>query len=227
MPAKKPKSPINATQTRMKIAEIHDDTVVLKDGSIRAVLATSSINFHLKSEQEQNAIISAYQQFLNSIDFSVQIITKSRKLDIDIYLEALKKRGENHKSTLMKEQILEYCEYVGKLIEYADIMEKKFFVIVPHEPYRSRKKNIIEKFLEKIKPEDSIEKLKKRRQEFIDISKVLKDRVSTVLQGLTNCNLRVQRLSTKQLIELFYTCYNPLTSREEKIKDMDQLGVWW
>ena len=222
----KAKSPINATQTHLPIAEIHDGVAVLKSGEIRAVLATSSINFHLKSEQEQNGIISAYQNFLNSLDFPVQVLVKSQKLDIDLYIESLRRRGENNDNPLLKKQTLEYCEYIGHLVEYADIMEKKFYIVVPHEPYRASKKNIFEKLMDRISPEDSVSKIKARRMEFENLNKVLKERIETVRQGLENCNLRIQRLDTKELIELFYGIYNPLTSREEKIKDMDQIGIW-
>jgi len=222
----KPKSPLNATQTHLPIAEIHDNTVILKNGEIRAILAVSSINFHLKSEQEQNGIISAYQNFLNSLDFTTQILIKSQKLDIDLYIEALKKRVENNNNPLLKQQTLEYCEYIGKLVEYADIMEKRFYIVIPHEPYRSAKKNFLEKFMDRISPEDSVAKIKARRLEFETLSKTLKERVETAKQGLENCNLRVKRLGTKELIELFYGIYNPLTSREEKIRNIDQIGVW-
>jgi hypothetical protein len=131
-------SPSVSTQIYLNIAEIKDDIVVLKNGGIRAVLQTNSVNFNLKSEDEQNATIYSFQSFLNSIDFPVQIVIQSRKLDVDKYIENVKEIGEKHENALLKKQTMEYCEYIQKLVEYADIMEKKFYVIVPFDPYRNQ-----------------------------------------------------------------------------------------
>ena len=117
-----------STQLYLNIAEIRDNVFVLKNGWMRSILQVSSINFNLKSEQEQNAIIYAYQGFLNTIDFPIQILVRSRKLDIDAYLDSLNEKREKQTNMLLQRQTFEYIEYIKKLVEYADIMEKNFYV---------------------------------------------------------------------------------------------------
>ncbi|MBN2086763.1 hypothetical protein JW758_00275 [Candidatus Peregrinibacteria bacterium] len=218
-------SPANSTQIYMNIAEIKDNVVILKNGGLRAVIQTNSVNFNLKSEDEQNAIIYSYQNFLNSIDFPVQILVQSRKLDVDKYIETVRALGEKNQNSLLKDQTIEYCEYIQKLVEYADIMEKKFYVVVPHDPYRSQDKNIFAKFMERISAADSIDSIKRRHKEFEELNKNLTQRVNAVKAGLEGCNLRVAQLTTPQLVELFYGIYNPGTSRNEKIYDLSQIDV--
>src|SRR3989338_531632 len=148
-------SSAGSTQLYLPIAEIKDGIVVLKNGGLRAILQTSSVNFNLKSEEEQNAIIYSYQSFLNSLEFPVQIVVRSRKLDIDKYLENMRGIGEKNENPLLREQTREYCEYIHKLIEYADIMEKSFYVTVPFDPYRTTDLNLFSKFLQRISVSES------------------------------------------------------------------------
>jgi len=140
----KKSSPQISTQMYMRIAEIHDDVVVLKNGGIRAILKATSINFNLKSEQEQNALIAGYQAFLNTLDFPVQIVIRSKKMDIDLYIEKLRKLAETQTNPLLKQQTFEYADFIQKLVEYADIMSKEFYVVVPYNPFRAEKMNFIE-----------------------------------------------------------------------------------
>lgn len=199
--------------------------MVLKNGGLRAVLQTNSINFNLKSEDEQNAIIYGYQSFLNSLEFPIQILVQSRKLDIDKYVENVRSKADEHNNELLKNQTLGYCDYIKKLIEYADIMEKRFYVIVPYDPYRAQSTNMFAKFLESISSKDSVDSIKRRHKEFNELNKHLGERVSLVKAGLEGCNLRVAQLETQQLIELFYQAYNPITSRNEKIEDLEAMDV--
>jgi len=218
-------SPAASTQLYLDIAEIKDGAVILKNGGIRAILQTNSVNFNLKSEEEQNSIIYGYQGFLNSIDFPIQIVVKSRKLDIDKYIDNVKEIAGKHKNPLLKQQTYDYCEYIQKLIEYADIMEKSFYVIVPQDPYRAQDPNVVAKFMQNISAADSIDNIKRRHKEFEDLNKRLGERVNTVKTGLENCNLKVAQLTTPQLIELFYQTYNPDTSRNEKIQDLSLVDI--
>lgn len=218
-------SSAQGTQLYLNIAEIKDNVVVLKNGGLRAVLQTSSINFNLKSEEEQNAIIYSYQNFLNSLDFPIQIVVQSRKLDIDKYIENVKEFGEKHVNPLLKEQTNQYCDYIHKLVEYADIMEKKFYVIVPYDPYRARKENMLKKFLNYISSGDTIENIRRRHKEFEEMEKNLMERVNAVMVGLENCNLRVAQLSTANLIELFYETYNPFSSRNQKLEELAKIDL--
>jgi len=214
-----------STQLYLNIAEIKDNVVVLKNGGLRAILQTSSVNFNLKSEDEQNSIIYAYQNFLNSLDFPIQIVVQSRKLDVDKYIENVKETASKHENPLLKEQTLEYAEYVQKLIEYADIMEKNFYVVVPLDPYRTQKLNMFAKFMQHISAQDSINSIKRRHHEFEELNKHLTERVNGVKNGLEACNLRAVQLTTPQLIELFYRIYNPGTARNEKIEDITKVDL--
>ncbi len=218
-------SPTLSTQLFLDIAEIKDNVIVLKNGGLRAILQTNSINFNLKSEEEQNSIIYGYQNFLNSLEFPIQIVVQSRKLDVDKYIETVREIGDKHENVLLKEQTGEYCDYILKLVEYADIMEKKFYVVVPFDPYRSRKQSGLSKFMSSISSSDSVDAIKRRHKEFDELNKGLTERVNAVVAGLEGCNLRVAQLQTSQLIELFYQIYNPNTSRNEKVEDLDKMGL--
>ena len=218
-------SPAASTQLYMNIAEIRENVVVLKNGGLRAVLQTSSVNFNLKSEEEQNALIYSYQNFLNSLEFPVQICIQSRKLDIDKYIDIVREKAEAQTNPLLRQQTFEYAEYIQKLIEYADIMEKNFYVVVPYDPYRAQKLNIFSKFMQSLQAQDSIDSIKRRHHEFQELNKHLNERVNAVKAGLESCNLRAVQLTTPQLIELFYRIYNPETARNEKIADMSKIDV--
>lgn len=223
------KSPISSTQKYLKIAEIHDNTIILKDGSVRAVLQASSINFNLKSEDEKNAIIYSYQNFLNSLEFPIQILIRSKKLDIDKYVDSLKKIAERQKNQLLQRQTFEYIEYISRLIEYADIMEKKFYVVIPYDKsLDTTKPGFFKQFWLSINPEDSAAKFKERRKEFETLKKGLSQRVNQIKGGLEGVGLKADQLTTQQLIELFYNIYNPLLARNQKIENInDPTMVQW
>lgn len=218
-------SPAASTQLYLNIAEIKDNIIVLKNGGLRAIIQTSSVNFNLKSEEEQNAIIYAYQGFLNSLDFPIQISIQSRKLDIDKYIENVKEKAMEHESPLLKKQTLEYADYIQKLIEYADIMETNFYITIPYDPYRSQKLNIFSKLIQSISAQDSIDNIKRRHHEFEDLKKHLMERVNAIKTGLEGCNIRAVQLTTPQLVEMFYRIYNPVTSRNEKLEDLSKIDV--
>ena len=209
------------TQMFLPISEIREGHVVLKNGGIRAVLQVSSVNFSLKSEQEQNALIYAYQGFLNTLDFPVQIVMKSKKLDIDSYIEGFEVIAKDQQNPLLKKLTKEYMEYVEKLVEYADIMEKQFFVVVPYDPIRSRDRGMFSIFWDAIHPVDQVGQIRQRHYEFDSLKRGLSPRVDTVKTGLENCGLQVEQLDTPQLVELFYQAYNPQESRNQKVEKVE------
>ncbi len=219
--AGKPRS----TQTHLRVGEIRDNTLVLKNGGARAVLKTSSINFNLKSEQEQNAIINAYQGFLNSLEFPIQILIKSKKLDIDDYIDQVEKLGEKQENKLLQEQTYEYSQYIKKLVEYADIMQKDFYVVIPHNPGRVAGVNLFQSFFQRLAPKDTYGDIKKRHGEFSKLAKDLNQKINIVKSGLEGCGLKVEQLDTQQLIELFYNSYNPSIYRSAKIKNMEDISI--
>lgn len=214
-----------STQMYLRIAEIRDDSLVLKNGGVRAILKVSSINFNLKSEDEQNAIIYSYQNFLNSIEFPIQVVIRSKKLDIDNYIDQLNDLGEKQTNTLLQRQTYEYMDYIQRLVEYADIMQKEFYVVVPYDPFRSATPNFLQRFFQDLSPKDSFAELQRRHNEFSQLKKTLNQRVNVVKSGLENTGLTVEQLTTPQLIELFYEVYNPLSSRNQKFEDLQEINI--
>ena len=123
------KAKVKTTQSFLKMSEIKNDTVVLENGQLRAVIAVSSTNFDLKSQDEQNSIIFNFQRFLNSLDFSIQILMQSRKMEVGGYIEKLKKLAQKQTNELLRVQTTEYIEFINRLIENASIMNKNFYII--------------------------------------------------------------------------------------------------
>lgn len=221
----KPNAAVLAVQRYMQFASAHDDTLVLKSGGIRAIVEVGSVNFNLKSADEQNAIIATYQQFLNALSFPVQILIKSRKLDIDSYLADLTRRLKSQQNELLRDQMRDYIDYVTRLVQYSDIMEKRFFCIVPYDPYRAEKKNLFERFMRWISPDDTVAEVIQRRKEFATIKKELDTRVNIVTTALSNCGLSIRRLSTAEIVGILYQSYNPELARHQKFRTMDELAV--
>ena len=124
----------SATQEFVPIKEVRDGIVILKDGGMRAILLCSSLNFALKSEDERNAILLQFQDFLNSLDFSIEILVQSRKLDIRPYLALLEDRETKQENNLLKIQVREYIEFIKNFTESTNIITKHFFIVVPYSP---------------------------------------------------------------------------------------------
>ncbi|HEY4508695.1 MAG TPA: hypothetical protein VJC13_00205 [Candidatus Paceibacterota bacterium] len=196
-----------ATQEFVPIKEVRDGIVVLKDGSMRGVVLASSLNFSLKSEDERNAIILQFQDFLNSLDFSIQICIQSRRLDIRPYIALLEDRYKEQINDLMKIQTQEYIEFIRKFTETTNIMTKSFFIIVSYDPAMINiKSGGVAGFFKK---KSAGEELQAKQAGFEENRTQLEQRVSVVEQGLSRCGIRVIRLGTEEVIELFYKIFNP------------------
>lgn len=130
----------SSTQSFLEIADIKDNMVILKNGTVRSVLMVSSINFALKNQDEQEGIISSFYSFLNSIDYPLQIVIQSRNLDIDDYLQKLENLSKQQTNELLRMQTLDYTQFVKELLELQSIMTKKFYVIVPYSALSDKKK---------------------------------------------------------------------------------------
>jgi len=204
-PNKKNKS----TQSIIPIREVRDGVLVLKDGSMRAIMMTSSINFALKSAGEQESIIYQFQQFLNSLNFSVQIFIQSRRLDIRPYLATLETREKEQMNDLMKIQIREYVEFVRTFTERSNIMTKSFYVVVPYNPpVMTKQKNKKGGFFSKTeKHADGTAKL--NMDDFEEYRTQLEQRVAVVQQGIVRSGVRAVQLGTEEAIEVFYRLFNP------------------
>ncbi len=211
-----------STQQYLNIAEIKDNTVVMKDGTLRAVLLVSSINFALKSEDEQNAVINSYVSFLNNLSFALQIVIQSRELDIDNYLEYLKEKEKEQMNKLLKVQTGDYIEYIKELTSLGKIMNKRFYVIVPYDPISDKHKGFFSLISEALKPATIIklkEKTFRRYQEMLD------RRIDSIVGGLESLGVAVARLDTQSLIELYYKSYNPETSKNQVLAEIDKIRV--
>jgi len=198
-----------STQDFMPIKEIKSGTVILKNGSLRAVLMISSVNFGLKSDEEKTAIISAFQNFLNSIDFSVQIFIQSRRLDIKPYLRTLEARLAEQTSELLKVQIKEYIEFIKFFTDNHNVMTKGFFVVVPYEPAIVSLEN--NNFLSKIfgQRKNLASSKSANLNQFEENLEQLNQRLNVVKSGLNRVGLRSEILGTEELIELYFKIFNP------------------
>ncbi len=193
----------SASQHFVPLADIHDDVVILKNGQMCMILLASSINFALKSSDEQQAILSQFQSFLNSVDFSIQIYIQSRRLDIRPYLAVLKERETQQYNELMQIQLREYMEFINTFTSQVDIMTKNFFVVIPYTPLNMEVKGIT-KFLKKGEPQPA-----RTAEKFYEDRTQLEQRVSVVEQGLARIGIRTAPLGTEELTELYYHIFNP------------------
>lgn len=208
-----PKQEAGATQQFVDVEDIKDGLVSLRNGAIRRILMVSGINFELKSEEEQNIITYAYQNFLNTLDFSVQFIIHSRKMNIDNYLSKLEERKTQETNELLQNQITEYIEFVRSFVELNAVMSKTFFVVVPYDPI------IVPAGSKKLfglvgKGKDNTVIGETMEQKLTQMNQ----RTDQVLNGLNQIGLRAVALNDEELIELFYNLYNPETVEKKELK---------
>jgi len=205
MPTKNtPRASAKSTQEFLPVSEVRDGIVVLKDGSLRAILLASSLNFALKSEDEQTAFIIQFQNFLNSLDFSCQIFVQSRMLDIRPYVATLEAAYKQQLDDLMRIQIREYIEFIKSFTEAANIMTKNFFVVVPYSPaINVAKRGPMAIFSRK---KENAEEANRTFEEQVT---QLEQRIAIVQQGLVRTGVRTVQLGTEEAIELLYKMFNP------------------
>ena len=194
-----------ATQQFVPIERVRDGIVVLKNGELRAILITSSLNLALKSDDEQQAILLQFQNLLNSLDFPIEFFIQSRRLNIKPYMDLLQARSSEVKEDLLKIQIHEYIGFITKFTEESNIMTKHFFIVIPYLPQMattSGKKSMLSFGIgENGSPDEQVN---------FDTARIqLEQRVATVMQGLTRFGLRAQKLGTEEVVELFYKLFNP------------------
>lgn len=192
-----------ATQEFIPIERVRDGIISLKSGELRSVLITNSLNLALKSEDEQQAILTQFQTFLNSLDFPVQFFVESRRLNIKPYIDLLQARSKEVKEDLLKIQIHEYMGFITKFTEETNIMTKHFFIVVPYFQGSSnaKKSSLFSSGNDPTTPAN---------QSAFDASRIqLEQRVNTVIQGLLRFGLRAQKLGTEEVVELFYKLFNP------------------
>ncbi len=223
----KPAPHPNSTQNSLQIAEIRDGIVIMNDGSFRSVVMVKSINFDLMSSQEQEAVEYSYQGFLNSLYFPIQIFMRSQKVDLAPYINKLDKIRTEHDNMLLALLMEDYIGYIGDLSQQTNIMDKKFYVVIPFFPVVDTQKALTQSknFL------GGIGGLFNKKDQHVVINEPdlenakteLRNRVQAVLSGLMQCSIQGLPLDTQELIELYYDTYNPDTATRQQLKDFNNL----
>ncbi len=195
-----------ATQDFLEIGQIREGIIVLKNKALRGILMVSSLNFALKSDEEQNATIYQFQNFLNSLDFPCQILTQSRRLNITGYLESIKELEKKQKNELLRVQAEEYYKFVKNLVETGTIMSKSFFVVVPFTLFEAQGMKTPSKLF-KVRKASTLSE-----GDFQRCKSQIWQRMEFVALGLRRCGLRAIPLTTEELIELFWSTHHPRES---------------
>jgi type IV secretory pathway VirB4 component len=195
-----------ASQNFIPIKEVRDGIVVLKDGGLRAIIMVSSLNFDLKSDDEQNALVSQFQNLLNSLEFSIQFFIQSRPLNIEPYIKLLEQRLKDIPEELLQVQTKEYIEFIRWFTEQSSIMRKSFFVVVPYGSVAAQTKGggFVSKLFSNKKQQAAAD-----FQRFEEARSQLEQRVSVVQQGLSGIGVRGVQLGTQEVIEVYYKIFNP------------------
>lgn len=228
MPVKAKKQDIQdaSTQRYLPFSQIRDNIIIMKDNSARIVLKCSTINFLLKSQEEQDAIIMSFQRFLNSLDFPVQIIIRSTKLDIDAYLQKLNTLALNQKNTLLQSQTYEYIEFLKKMIEVAQIMKKEFYIVVPIDNEENKSVRDlsflwkIKNFWSSINQGDDLLKIKTQIKNIEKLKKWLTQRVNAVKTSLESIWIKARELKKEELVKYLSEYYNPTMDNLQTIKNV-------
>lgn len=217
----------NSTQNMLQIAEIRDGIVIMNDGSFRSVVMVKSINFDLMSGQEQEAVEFSYQSFLNSLYFPVQIFLRSQRVDLQPYIEKLDKIRTEHDNMLLALLMEDYITYIDQLSQQTNIMDKKFYVVIPYFVHQDIQKALTQTttFF------SGLGSLFNSKEQHVTINEAdlenakdeLRNRVQAVLSGLLQCGVQGLPLDTQELIELYYDTYNPDTATRQELKNFNNL----
>lgn len=231
-PPKKPlpnlvRSNPNSTQNALQIAEIRDGIAIMNDGSFRSVLMLKSINFDLMSPQEREGVEYAYQGFLNSLYFPIQIFVRSQKVDIRPYIERMDKIRQEHDNMLLALLMDDYIGYIDALAEQTNIMDKKFYVVIPYFPAldvqkaMTQSKNFFSGLTGLFKNQEKLVTVDEK--DLATGKDELRNRVQAALGGLQQCGVQGLPLDTQELIELYYDSYNPDTATRQQLKNFNDL----
>ncbi|MEI6649958.1 MAG: hypothetical protein WCL23_00830 [Candidatus Moraniibacteriota bacterium] len=218
----KKESDAASTQKYVDVEEVRDGVMILRNGSIRAVLLASSINFDLKSTDEQDAIIIQYQNFLNSLDFPLQIIVHSRRFRIEPYLEKLKQQEKTQENDLLRFQISEYANFIKSLTDVSNIMSKSFFVVVPFAPSETKEGGFFTKMGGIFNP---VKQTFIGGEVFETYKNQLFQRADLVASALMGTGVRTTLLGTEEVIELLYNSYNPSLFTSSVVKNIESVEL--
>ncbi len=221
--------PPSSTQSTLLISEIRDNVVIMKDGSFRAVIACKSINFDLMSDVERESVEYAYQNFLNSLRFTTQILVRSQRVDIGPYIEKLSEVRRNNDNMLLGVLMDDYINFIDILSQEANIMDKSFFIVIPYytsvdaEKMLEQTKDFFKSFTKSKTPEVT----RIDRATYEKALSELSNRVESVVSGLFQIGIHSIRLNTKELGELYYNFNNPDTAVREPLVDFSKLATMY
>lgn len=220
----------NSTQNTLLVSEIRDGIVIMNDGTFRSVVMAKSINFDLMSPEEKEAVEFSYQGFLNSLYFDVQIFMRSQKIDMRPYLEKLDEKRTSQENMLIALLTEDYMAYIDALSQQTNIMDKKFYVVVPYlpgialdKPIEAGKK-VAGGFVGVFK-KDKVNVVTINEADLEKAKQELKNRVQSVVNGLAQCGVQALPLNTQELIELYYDYYNPDTATRQQLKNFDGMNT--
>lgn len=220
---KKQSGPIS-TQNTLLFSEMRENMIIMSDGSFRAVIECESINFDLMSSREREGIEFSYQNFINSLYFPIQILVRSRRVDIGPYLDRLADIRRNQDNMLLNVLMDDYMDFIDVLAQEANIMDKSFYVVVPYYPageenaFKQQTKGLFSSFFSG-KKEATVTKID--QVTYTKAKDEIKNRIDSVMSGLFQIGVKSWQLNTRQLGELFYTSYNPDTSSRESLSEID------
>lgn len=211
-----------STQKYVDVMEVRDGVIVLKNGTLRAVLMVSSVNFDLKSSEEQDAIISQYQNFLNSLDFPIQIVITSRKMNIDPYIDFLKEKETQQENELLRLQVSEYQKFIKTLADVSNIMSKSFYIVVPFAPVESRRTGLFGKITSMVNPKQVME----QKKEFFETYKSqLWQRTDQINAALGGVGVKIVLLKTEEVLELLLNTYSPKLHSANALKNIGEVEL--
>lgn len=226
-PAKVTENPLS-TQSTLMFSELRDSLVIMKDGSFRAVVACQSINFDLMSETEREAVEYSYQNFLNSLNFTVQILVRSQRVDIGPYIERLAEMRRNNDNMLLGVLMDDYIQFISMLAQEANIMDKSFFIVIPYYSSAELEKAVLQtkNFFKNVSRSSKANEVTRiNREVYNKAIEELNNRVESVISGLFQIGIKSVRLNTKELAELFYNFNNPDTAVREPLVDFSKLAT--
>ncbi len=203
-----------STQVYLEISTIRDSIIILKNGEYRLILEATGVNFFLRSAEEQNSVIGGFASFLNSLTTQVQIVVQSRYIDLDYYISDLRNRINRQANPFLVEQTSHYATFIEQMIEQINVMEKRFFVIIPYIPSDAIKIGFFGKIMDAFNPARQII----RKQSEFEKNKIeIKTKADQIAAGLASMSISTKIINTQEIIDLFYRSYNPNSSQKQKL----------
>jgi len=227
----KKEHPDSSTQRYLPFSQIRENIIIMKDDSARLILQCSAINFLLKNTDEQDSIIVSFQRFLNSLDFPIQIMVRSKKLDIDSYLSKLNDKAIKQENPLLQNQTYEYIEYLKKLVEVAQIMKKEFYIVLPFDENENKSVKdswitwVFTDFWQSINGAADILKVRSQIRNFSKMKKCLLWRTNSIKTWLENIWIKAQVLEKAELVKFLTDYYNPNLDNLASIQDISNYDL--